>query len=174
MKYKKMLFFLIGCIILLSTTIITYAILSKDVEETSANVVTNESISNTQNISENIIQNFENVVENENNNQVAEEVEIKSNTEVEKNEEKQEADNKNEQEESNGEEEAKDTEQSKKSKDEKVLDLVGKKWGEDESVYYTIDRNIGSKYYVSVRSKQTTQTLAEYEVDLEKETVELV
>lgn len=174
MKYKKILIFLIGCIILLSTTIITYAILSKDVEETSANAVTNESISNTQNISENIIQNNKNDEENENNNQVSEEAENLVDTDIEKNEEKQETDNKNEQEESNGEEEIKETEQSKKSKDEKVLDLVSKEWGEDESVYYTIDRNIEDKYYVSVRSKQTTQTLAEYEVDLEKETVELV
>ena len=174
MKYKKILIFLIGCIILLSTTIITYAILSKDVEETSANAVTNESISNTQNISENIIQNNKNDEENENNHQVSEEAENLVDTDIEKNEEKQETDNKNEQEESNGEEEIKETEQSKKSKDEKVLDLVSKEWGEDESVYYTIDRNVGDKYYVSVRSKQTTQTLAEYEVDLEKETVELV
>lgn len=174
MKYKKILFFLIGCIILLSATIITYAILSKDMEETSANVATNESISNTQNISENIIQNNKNDEENENNNQVSEEVENKSNTEVEKHEEKKEAENENESEESNGEEDIEETEQSKKSKEEKVLDLVNEEWGEDESVYYTIDRNVGNKYYVSVRSKQTTQTLAEYEVDLEKETVELV
>ena len=143
-------------------------------EETSANIVVNESISNTQNTSENIIQKNEINEENKNNNQESEEVENVVDTDVEKNEEKQEADNKNEQEESNGEEEAKETEQSKKSKDEKVLDLVSKEWGEDESVYYTIDRNVEDKYYVSVRSKQTTQTLAEYEVDLEKETVKLV
>ena len=46
------------------------------------------------------------------------------------------------------------------------MDLVKKEWGEDNSVYYTVDSNSGNIYNISVRSKATTEALIEYEVDV--------
>ena len=79
----------------------------------------------------------------------------------------------NENEDKNTEEETKENEDTKKTKDEKAIELVKKEWGKDDSVYFTIDRIVGNKYDISVRSKKTTQTLTEYEVDISKETVEI-
>lgn len=51
--------------------------------------------------------------------------------------------------------------------DEKAIKLAKDQWGEDDTVYYTIDKQSGKTYYISVRSKENTTTLAEYEVDVE-------
>lgn len=59
------------------------------------------------------------------------------------------------------------------SKKEQALNLVKKEWGEDNTVYYTVDSNSGNIYNISVRSKATTETLVEYEVDVNKKTVEM-
>ena len=67
-----------------------------------------------------------------------------------------------------GKEEA-DTQNEKEnesSKKEQALDLVKKEWGEDNTVYYTIDSASGNIYNISVRSKATTEALIEYEVDV--------
>lgn len=76
-----------------------------------------------------------------------------------------------------GEEETKPEEEShqgnqrNEEKKERALELVKQEWGEDDTVYYTIDNQSNSIYHISVRSKTTTETLAEYEVDVSDETV---
>lgn len=72
-----------------------------------------------------------------------------------------------------GEEETKTEEKQENNEDgkDKALRLVKKEWGEDDTVYYTIDNQSNNIYNISVRSKSTTATLAEYEVDVNEETV---
>lgn len=72
-----------------------------------------------------------------------------------------------------GEEETKteETEGNTENNNDKALRLVKKEWGEDDTVYYTIDNQTNNTYNVSVRSKATTATLAEYEVNVKEETV---
>lgn len=60
---------------------------------------------------------------------------------------------------------------SNENNKDKALRLVQEEWGEDDTVYYTIDNQSNYTYNISVRSKSTTETLAEYEVDVEDETV---
>ena len=55
--------------------------------------------------------------------------------------------------------------------DETALGLVKKEWGEDNTVYYTIDDQKDNIYTVSVRSKSTTEQLAEYEVNVKDKSV---
>lgn len=62
-------------------------------------------------------------------------------------------------------------EQDKKNNKEQALKLVEKEWGEDDTVYYSVDNQSNNIYNISVRSKDTTETLAEYEVNVEEETV---
>lgn len=72
-----------------------------------------------------------------------------------------------------GEEETttdKDAEKEKTGK-EKAIKLAEEEWGEDDTVYFTIDNQEGSTYFISVRSKNTTETLAEFEVNITGETV---
>lgn len=59
----------------------------------------------------------------------------------------------------------------KKNLKEQALKLVEKEWGEDDTVYYTVDNQSNNIYNISVRSKDTTETLAEYEVNVDEETV---
>lgn len=55
---------------------------------------------------------------------------------------------------------------------EKAIAMAKKQWGEnDKSVYYFIDRTNGNIYNISVRSKSTTESLAEYEIDIENNTI---
>lgn len=61
--------------------------------------------------------------------------------------------------------------ENESNKKEQALDLVKKEWGEDNTVYYTVDSNSGNIYNISVRSKATTEALIEYEVDVTKKTV---
>ena len=56
--------------------------------------------------------------------------------------------------------------------DEAAVNLVKQEWGTDDTtVYYTIDTKSNDTYIISVRSKSTTEQLAEYEVDLKDKTV---
>lgn len=71
------------------------------------------------------------------------------------------------------EEDTGENKESQESRESKAIDLAKKEWGEDDSVYYTIDRIVGDKYDICVRSKSTTESLAEYEVDIEKNTAVL-
>lgn len=64
-----------------------------------------------------------------------------------------------------GEEENK-TEEIEMSTDEKVIDLVKKEWGEDDSVTFSIEKKNGTKYRVAVRNSSTT-VLQWYEVNIE-------
>ena len=59
------------------------------------------------------------------------------------------------------------------NKKDEALRLVETEWGEDNSVYYTIDNESGNIFSISVRSKSTTAVLQEYEVDVSKSTVTL-
>ena len=67
------------------------------------------------------------------------------------------------------EEEYKEEEDSKN----KALRLVKEDWGEDDTVYYTIDNQNGNTYFITVRSKSTTGSLAEYDVNVSTNTVTL-
>lgn len=69
-----------------------------------------------------------------------------------------------------------DTETVKKQETdrEKAINLVKKKWGEDNKVYFVIDRVVSDEeYIVCVRNKSTTEALCWYKVDLKNETVEV-
>ena len=59
------------------------------------------------------------------------------------------------------------------NKKDEALRLVEEEWGEDSTVYYTIDNESGNIYSISVRSKATTAVLQEYEVDVTKGIVTL-
>lgn len=50
-----------------------------------------------------------------------------------------------------------------------AIDLAKKQWGEDDTVYYTIDQQSNNVYTISVRSKSTTEQLTEYEVDVNEQ-----
>ena len=62
------------------------------------------------------------------------------------------------------------TEETAENKNLSAIDLAKKQWGEDDSVYYTIDHQSNEIYTISVRSKSTTEQLAEYEVDVKEQT----
>ena len=177
MMYKKILIFLIACIIILGCVLITFSILSKETENVSNNVALAEVTSNTENVQHDIVQ--------DNTNQEQENVIEKSNTLQEDNAKINDIQQNNNLESQNtvnnavknkkikSEEDSSINQESKKSKDQIATDLAKNEWGEDQSVYYTIDRSSGDKYYICVRSKETTETLAEYEVDIVKKTVEI-
>ena len=56
--------------------------------------------------------------------------------------------------------------------DQKAIELVKKEWGDGESsVYYNIENKNGTKYTITVRSSETTEAIAWYDVDVEKEKV---
>lgn len=65
-----------------------------------------------------------------------------------------------------GEEENKTEEKPEKTTDEKVIDLVKKEWGQDDSVIFSIEKKNGTKYRVAVRNSSTT-VLQWYEVNTE-------
>lgn len=69
--------------------------------------------------------------------------------------------------------EQKESAEANKQNEEKALKLVKDEWGEDETVYYTVDNSSGGIYNISVRSKETTESLAEYKVNLGTNSVEL-
>ena len=71
------------------------------------------------------------------------------------------------------EEEINQTKQENEASEEKALELVKQEWGEDDTVYYTVDNNNGTTYNISVRDKTTTETLAEYKVNLNTNSVEI-
>ena len=71
-----------------------------------------------------------------------------------------------------GEEETKEDEPQENYND-KALELAKKEWGEDDTVYYTIDNQSENIFSISVRSKTTTETLAEYEINVIEGTVNL-
>ena len=53
------------------------------------------------------------------------------------------------------------TEEMAENNNLSAIDLAKKQWGEDDSVYYTIDHQSNEIYTISVRSKSTTEQLAE-------------
>lgn len=71
-----------------------------------------------------------------------------------------------------GEEETKQEEKTE-NKEATALKLVQEEWGEDDSVYYTVDNHSKNIYNVSIRSKESTATVAEYEVNTETGEVNL-
>ena len=68
-------------------------------------------------------------------------------------------------------EENQESEESTENYSEKALELAKEEWGEDDSVYYTIDNQADNIYNISVRSKETTATLIEYEVNVNTQEV---
>lgn len=159
---------LIGCVLMITLIIYSRAQRGKTPQENQ--VSTNVSQENTLN---NEIQN-QNTLEED---KVPENIVEDKKEEVEQDRPKQEekvnkADVK--QQEVQGEEETKDADaENSKNSQEKALDLVKEEWGEDDTVYYTIDNESGSIFNISVRSKQTTETLAEYEVNVEKQSINM-
>ena len=173
MKYKGILIFLIICIIVFSLALITYAYLSKDIKNASNNVTASKNtITNGE---ENVIKN--NITENNTTRNNTDE-NTSSNTINVDNANGQDNTNSNTKKQENketfsSEEEVKETEKSKENKQNTAINLTKEEWGEDDTVYYTIDREQNNVYDISVRSKSTTQTLAEYEVDIENKTVQI-
>lgn len=166
MKYKKILIFLILCLLIVSATLIAYIYLSKanlnEYKENDENKVNQNT-----NIAENhiVAQNLSNI-----NNTIVQE-NIVENINVQENDDKKE---KNEnQEKSHIEEQSSEKEEITQDNEQIALKLVKDEWGEDDSVYYTVDRQVENIYYISVRGKANTQSLMEYEVDIEKKTVEM-
>lgn len=72
-----------------------------------------------------------------------------------------------------GEEETSSNKENTENSQEKAIELVKKEWGEDSTVYYTVDNNQNNIYTISVRSKSTTETVAEYEVDIKNKQVKM-
>ncbi len=174
MKYKKILIFLITFIIILSCALITFIILSNNTQNVSNDTV-EENMSDTENIYQNIIQedvNQENTIEDSNTSQ-EENIQINETKQNDATDSSDTVNNIANNEEIRSEEDTEVNEESKKNKDQIATDLAKNEWGDDESVYYTIDKSSGDKYYICVRSKATTETLAEYEVDIGKKTVEI-
>lgn len=161
MKYKRILIFLIACLLIVSSALIAYVFFSKDNEKESDNneikVYKNTNIAENNTVTQNTSDEDDTIVE--------------ENISVQENDEKK---SKNEiQEKSHIEEQSSEDGGSKQDGGQIALQLVKDEWGEDESVYYTIDRHLGNKYDISVRSKSNTQSLMEYEVDIEKKTIEM-
>lgn len=118
------------------------------------------------------------VVQNTVKNEVQEENTIEANETAENTAEKTEV--KGEEELNNGNSENKNSTKNQdtstssnddENTDETALGLVKKEWGEDNTVYYTIDDQKDNIYTVSVRSKSTTEQLAEYEVNVKDKSV---
>lgn len=69
-----------------------------------------------------------------------------------------------------GKEEKESEEENKNSSgnnDEKAISLVKKEWGDSESsVYFNIENKNGTKYTITVRSSETTEAIAWYDVDV--------
>ena len=86
--------------------------------------------------------------------------------EVQDDEEPEEIEPEEEEQEYIGEEEKNTEEYTTLSKDEKVIQLVKKEWGEDNSVTFSIVDKSSSKYRVSVIG-ESTAVLQWYEVDTE-------
>ena len=58
------------------------------------------------------------------------------------------------------------------SNKDKALAMAKKEWGENDStVYYFVDREEGDIYNISVRSKETTESLIEYEINVKNNTI---
>ncbi len=72
-----------------------------------------------------------------------------------------------------GEEETSSNKENTEDTQEKAIELVKKEWGEDSTVYYTVDNHQNNIYIISVRSKSTTETVAEYEVDTKNKQVKM-
>lgn len=120
----------------------------------------NEIKENENEVEENIIENVieENIVNKENNTNISSNDPILDNTNTQ----------------------IQGLEETVSSKEEKIINkkdealrLIETEWGEDNSVYYTIDNESGNIFSISVRSKSTTAVLQEYEVDVSKSTVTL-
>ena len=66
----------------------------------------------------------------------------------------------------------KDNNYSGLSNKDKAIAMAKKEWGEsDNTVYYSVDREDGDTYNISVRSKETTESLIEYEINVKNNTV---
>ena len=167
MKYKGLLVFLIICLIVVSCALITFAIMSKDTRMESDSVINNTTnTENAINETKNVANTLGDDIKNNTNS-------LENNTTLQENNETNEQNQNEKKEVSNSEEERKETGKSKKEKQDIALNLTKEEWGEDDTVYYTIDRQTDNIYYISVRSKSTTETLAEYEVEIVNKTVQI-
>lgn len=165
MKYKGILVFLIFCLIVVSCALITFAIMSKDTQNVSSNINSTTNVKNTTNEIKDLTNISKDDLKNEANTR------DENNTEADKEASKQEQSKQEDN--SNTEEEIKETVKSKQEKQDIAVNLTKQEWGEDDTVYYTIDREVDNIYDISVRSKSTTETLAEYEVDIVNKTVQI-
>ena len=139
----------------------------KDTQNAMMSKVNQSEISSNKVNSENLISNENNVTSEENKNESTDnqssQEQIKG--EEEKTSEKTENNTENTTSDNNNSEE--------QNGDEAAINLVKKEWGaDDKTVYYTIDtKSSDTTYTISVRSKSTTEQLAEYDVDLKDKTV---
>lgn len=165
MKYKGILVFLIFCLIVVSCALITFVIMSKDTQNVSSNINSTTNVKNTTNEIKDLTNISKDDLKNEAN--TTDENNTEADKEASKQEQSKQEDN------SNTEEEIKETVKSKQEKQDIAVNLTKQEWGEDDTVYYTIDREVDNIYDISVRSKSTTETLAEYEVDIVNKTVQI-
>lgn len=165
MKYKGILVFLIFCLIVVSCALITFAIMSKDTQNVSSNINSTTNVKNATNEIKDLTNISKDDLKNEAN--TTDENNTEADKEASKQEQSKQEDN------SNTEEEIKETVKSKQEKQDIAVNLTKQEWGEDDTVYYTIDREVDNIYDISVRSKSTTETLAEYEVDIVNKTVQI-
>lgn len=133
----------------------------KDTQNEMNNRISESQISSNKDESASTISNENNVTSEENENEVKQEIkgeeETKSSETVK---------NETESIETN-------TSSEEESGDEAAINLVKNEWGfDDTTVYYTIDvKSSDTTYTISVRSKLTTEQLAEYDVNLTDKTV---
>lgn len=136
----------------------------KNIQYVASNSISNTTKTNTSSNTTNNQKNNENTVEEEN-----------TTNEIQNSLEENTTKAENEQNQAKGEEESEENNNTDTNADENpdeiALNLVKKEWGEDNTVYYTIDTKSGNKYIISVRSKSTTAQLAEYEADIKEKTV---
>lgn len=66
----------------------------------------------------------------------------------------------------------KPTGMTENEKKDKAIMLVKNEWGNDNNVYFSVEKINGTKYYISVRNNGTANASAWYEVDTENWIVE--
>lgn len=168
---KKIVIIISIIALIIGMLVITFKVKElKDIEDRNIEYLQEEALKAEQNIIESQINEEENTVEQEN---ITDTQNTQSDESVRSTEQNNTQTETPVQSQVEGEEEknSKENQSSEENNDEKALRLVKEEWGEDSTVYYTIDNQSDDTYSISVRSKETTATLAEYEANISTETV---
>ncbi len=161
-KKKKKTSYLIIAIVIVLFIILCLAYDEMKVEPADANTVNNNLVDENTGLDNIINELFDDVTTNEEVENDVEEENQNKDSNIEKEENKNEVED---------EEDISSTE-TVTSKEQKAINLVKQAWGGDDGVYFSnesIDSN--GRYIVSVRDKGTTNSLAFFLVDVDKELV---